>query len=49
MFGYFEAVGGEHVEGFGDEFFVEPDLGYSVEAFENEVDSVGFEDVLRGG
>ena len=42
MFSYVKAVEGEHVEGFTYEFFVEPDLCYGVEAFEDEVDSVGF-------
>ena len=49
VFCYIEAVGCEHVEAFGDEFFVEPDLGDGVETFKDEVDSVGFEDVLRRG
>lgn len=48
IFCYVEAVGREHVGGLGDEFFVEPDLGDCVEAFEDEVDSAGFEDVLGG-
>lgn len=49
VFCYIEAVGYEHVLCLADEFFVEPDLCDGVEAFEDKVYSVGFEEVLWGG